>query len=383
MAAELSSKFTVGGQELKNRIVLAPLTRSRCEVTKDPYDIKNSLPNELHVEYYSQRASGGLLITEGTQVSELGWGWMCAPKMIEDAHAEAWKPVTKAVHDKDGLIYMQLWHLGRQTHSSFHPTTQKIVSASDVKMAGEAKTVTGEKVEPETPVPLTKEEIQDTIADFVNAARLAKIAGFDGVEIHSANGYLVDQFLQKRTNKRTDEYGGSMENRMRLLKEIVEGIIAEGSFPANRIGFRLSPNGVFGDMGSDDNNVMFPYVAKEMNKYGLAYLHVMDGLGFGYHNLCPPVTMYDFRKVWDGPLMCNVGLTKDEAKGMLRSGTTDLVAVGRPYISNPDLADRWINDWPLNSDADYMTWWQAGIGAKGYTDYPFYEPKEETEKKDE
>ncbi|KAL3922184.1 MAG: hypothetical protein SGILL_002344 [Bacillariaceae sp.] len=268
---------------------------------------------------------------------------------------------------------------GRQSHSSFHPATNKIVSASDVKMAGEAKTVAGEKAEPETPVPLTKDEIADTVADFVNGARLAKIAGFDGVEIHSANGYLIDQFLQSRTNKRTDEYGGSMENRVRILKEIVEAMIAEGSFPANRIGFRLSPNGAFGDMGSEDNNTMFPFVAKEMNKYGLAYLHVMDGLGFGYHNLCPVVTMYDFKKVWDGPLMSNVGLTKDESKGMLRSGTTDLVAIGRPYISNPDLAERWINDWPLNKESDYMDWWQVGAGAKGYTDFPFYEPAEKKE----
>jgi N-ethylmaleimide reductase len=377
MAADLSSKFTVGGQELKNRIVLAPMTRARCEVTEDPFDIRNSLPNELHVEYYSQRASGGLLITEGTQISELASGWMCAPKIINQAHVEAWKPVTKAVHDKGGLIYIQLWHLGRQSHSSFHPTTNKIVSASDVKLTeGKAKTITGENVEPETPVPLTKEEIQDTVAAFVNAARLAKVAGFDGVELHGANGYLIDQFLQKRTNKRTDEYGGSMENRMRLVKEIIEGIIAEGSFPANRVGLRMSPNGAFGDMGSDDNNVMFPFVAKELNKYGLAYLHVMDGLAFGYHNLSPPVTMYDFRKVWDGPLICNVALTKDEAKGMLRSGTTDLVAVGRPYISNPDLADRWINDWPLNDEADYASWWQIGFGAKGYTDFPFYKAEE-------
>ena len=250
-------------------------------------------------------------------------------------------------------------------------------------MAGKAKTVKGDEVEPETPVPMTKEEIDQAVADFVNAARLAKIAGFDGVEVHSANGYLIDQFLQAKTNKRTDEYGGSMENRMRFLKEIVEGIIAEGSYPANRVGFRLSPNGVFGDMGSEDNNVMFPFVAKEMNKYGLAYLHVMDGLGFGYHNLCPVVTMYDFKNVWDGPLMCNVGLTKDEAKGMLRSGTSDLVAVGRPYISNPDLAERWINDWPLNSDSDYSDWWQVGAGAKGYTDFPFYEPKDGEDKKEE
>ena len=291
---------------------------------------------------------------------------------------EAWKPVTDAVHAEGGLIFMQLWHLGRQSHSTFHPKTNKIVSASDVKITtGKSKTVKGEDVDHETPVPLSLDEIQQTIQDFVNGAKRAKLAGFDGVEIHSANGYLVDQFFQKQTNKRTDKYGGSMSNRARLLIEIVEGIIKEGSFSANQIGFRLSPNGAYGDMGSEDNNVMFPYVASRMNKYGLAYLHLMDGLAFGYHNKCPPVTAMDMKKVWDGPIICNCGLTKDVAKGMLRSGSADLVCFGRPYISNPDLAERLINDWPLNDDPPYEFWWTPGFGAKGYTDYPFYKPTEE------
>jgi N-ethylmaleimide reductase len=273
-------------------------------------------------------------------------------------------------------LFFPHWQ-GRQTHSSFHPTTNKIVSASAVRIEnGEAKVIDGSKVPYETPVPLTKEEIKQTVAEFVNGARLAKMAGFDGVEIHSANGYLIDQFLQSSTNLRTDEYGGSMENRVRLLREVVEGIIAEGSFPANRIGFRLSPNGTFGDMGSADNDVMFPYVASEMNKYGLAYLHVMDGVGFGFHNKCEVVTMCDFRKVWDGPLISNIGHTKESGEAMLRSGTTDLVAYGRLYISNPDLADRLINNWPLNPDATYPDWWTVGMGAKGYTDFPFYQADE-------
>lgn len=159
---------------------------------------------------------------------------------------------------------------GRQSHSSFHPTTNKIVSASDIKIStGHSKTIKGENVEHETPTPLSKDEIKETIQDFVRGARHAREAGFDGVEIHAANGYLVDQFLQSSSNKRTDEYGGSFENRIRFLKEIVESMIEEGSFPANRIGFRLSPNGNFGDMGSEDNDELFPYIAKEMNKYGL------------------------------------------------------------------------------------------------------------------
>jgi len=375
----LFSKFTLGGQELQNRMVLAPMTRSRCEPTPDDlFSIKNSMPNERMVEYYTQRASAGLIITEGTQISELSWGWMCAPKIETEEHATAWKKVTDAVHEKGGIIYLQLWHLGRQSHSSFHPATNKIVSASDIKISiGESKTITGEKVEHETPTPLTKDEIKETIQDFVRATRLAKEAGFDGVEVHGANGYLIDQFLQSCSNNRTDEYGGSFENRVRFLKEIVEAMIDEGSFPANRIGFRLSPNGNFGDMGGEDNYEMFPYVAKEMNKYGLAYLHLMDGFGFGFHNKCKAVTSFDIKKNFDGPIIVNVGLTKDMGEGLLRSGTADLAAYGRPYIANPDLVERFQNDWPLNDSASHETWWDAECRTTGYTDYKAYVPAEE------
>lgn len=326
-------------------------------------------------EYYEQRASGGLLITEATHISEEGFGWRNAPMISKPEHVEGWKKVTERVHAKNGLIYLQLWHMGRQCHSSFHPSTQRVVSASEVPMKGEVANIHGEKVPGEVPHALTVDEIKSTIQDYVNAARLAKEAGFDGIEIHSANGYLVDQFLQSSTNKRNDEYGGSMENRVRFLKELVEALIEEGSFPANRIGFRLSPNGAFGDMGSEDNNEMFPFVAKEMNKYGLAYMHVMDGLGFGFHNKCPPVTAAQLRKVFDGPIMANVGLTRDVAEGMIRSGAVDLVAFGRLYISNPDLPERFANNWPVEPEAAYEHWW-GPTGAKGYTDFPTYSPSE-------
>jgi N-ethylmaleimide reductase len=281
------------------------------------------------------------------------------------------------------------------------------VSASDIKISsGHSKTITGENVDHETPTPLTKDEIKETIQDFVRGARLAKEAGFDGVEIHSANGYLVDQFLQSCSNNRTDEYGGSFENRVRFLKEIVEAMIEEGSFPANRIGFRLSPNGNFGDMGSEDNYEMFPYIAKEMNKYGLgkswqlqavccyrtryfvahtllffmycaAYLHLMDGLGFGFHNKAKVVTSFDIKKNFDGPVIVNVGLTKDMGEGVLRSGTAELAAYGRPYIANPDLVERFQNDWPLHESASHETWWDPACKTKGFTDYKTYEPTAE------
>jgi len=372
---QILSKLKMGDMELKNRLVLAPLTRARGTPTEDPFDPVSRIPNDIQALYYEQRASGGLVVTEGTGITEEGYGWRNAAAIYTDEHVEGWRKVTDRVHAKDGKIFCQLWHMGRQAHSSYHPTTKRTVSASTEKMAGNVKTIDGKDVEGEVPHALTVEEIKSTIADFVNAAEKAKAAGFDGVEIHAANGYLPDQFLQSKTNKRTDEYGGSKENRIRFLKEITEAIIASGAFPANSIGFRISPNGAFGDMGSEDNFDMFTYVAKEMNQYGLAYLHIMDGLGFGYHGKDKAVTCADIRKNFDGVIMANVGLTKEIAEGLVRSGACDLVCFGRLYISNPDLAERFANDWPLTDPAPYETWWQH-TAEKGYTDWPFYEPKE-------
>jgi N-ethylmaleimide reductase len=290
---------------------------------------------------------------------------------------DGWKKVTDAVHAKEGVIFLQLWHMGRQAHSSFHPATGKTVSASAIAIeGGHAKTVTGEDCPYEVPVPLTVEEIKQTVQDFVHAGQLAKAAGFDGVEIHGANGYLIDQFLQSSTNERGDEYGGSVENRFRLLKEILDAMIADGSFPANRIAVRISPNGAYGGMGSADNVETFTYVAQKLNEYGLAYLHVMDGLGFGFHAKCRIFRLFDIKKNFTGPVISNITLTKEIAEGIVRSGAADLVAFGRKYISNPDLAARFANDWPLNEEPPYEHWWQH-IGATGYTDYPFYEEKKE------
>merc|ERR1712232_424490 len=273
---------------------------------------------------------------------------------------------------------------GRFTHSSFHPSTSDIMGASAIPIGtGHAKDIHGTDVEHEVPRALTIEDIKATVQDYVKATRLAKEAGFDGVEVHNANGYLLDQFVQSHSNKRTDEYGGSMENRFRFTREVLEGLIADGAFPSNRIEIRLSPNGVFGDMGSEDNDQMFPYIARELSKFDLAYMHVMDGLGFGYHNKCPPVTVYDMKREFGGLVICNVGLTKELGEGMLRSGAADLACYGRLYISNPDLPERFANDWPLNPDAEYMDWWHRE-GAQGYTDFPFYkEKKMEEEKKAE
>lgn len=298
--------------------------------------------------------------------------------MYTDEHVAGWKKVVDRVHAKDGKIFLQLWHMGRQAHSSFHPTTNRTVSASNIPMGGKVKTLEMEDVEGEIPHALTLEEIKTTIQDYVAAAKRADEAGFDGVEVHGANGYLIDQFLQSCSNVRTDEYGGSWDGRIKFLKDVVEALIESG-YAANKIGFRISPNGAFGGMGSEDNSEFFPFVAKEMNKYDLAYMHVMDGLGFGYHGKCKVVTCADLRKHYDGIIICNVGLTKEIAEGMIRSGAADMACFGRLYISNPDLPERFANNWPVAESAPYESWW-GPTGSKGYTDFPTHEQEEEAKK---
>jgi len=375
---QILDKLTIGGDlELKNRVVLAPLTRARCTPTEDPLDPASNVPNDIMVDYYSQRASGGLIITEATAISEAASGWRNAPHIRTLEEVAAWKKVVDAVHEKNGVIFLQLWHMGRQGHVSFHPTSNKTLAPSAIPMNDvKIKSANGKDEVGQVPHEMTLDDIKQTIEDYTTAAKLCKEAGFDGVEIHAANGYLIDTFLQSSTNTRTDEYGGSLENRFRLLKEVFEAIVDSGAYPASRIAFRISPNGAFGDMGSADNKEMFTYVAQAMNEYKPAYLHIMDGLGFGFHNKCPVVTTSDIRKNFEGPIMANVGLTKDIAEGLVRSGTVDLCAFGRLYISNPDLPERFANNWPIEPEAAYENWWYP-TGAKGYTDYAFYKGEEE------
>ena len=207
------------------------------------------------------------------------------------------------------------------------------------------------------------------VADYRRAAERAKAAGFDGVEVHSANGYLIDTFLQSKTNHRTDQYGGSVENRYRFLKEVVEGVTSV--WPAHRVGVRLSPNGAFNDMGSPDYREQFTFVASQLDRFGLAYLHVMDGLAFGFHELGEPMTLAEFRQVFHNPLMGNCGYTQEKAETAIAEGNSDLIAFGRPFISNPDLVRRFKNGWPLAEPAE-MSDWYSPIGGKGYTDFPTY-----------
>lgn len=356
----LSQPFKLRDLNLPNRIVLAPMTRSRAGIKR--------LPNALMAEYYAQRSSAGLLITEATTISEEANGWNESPGVYTDAMTEGWKLTTKAVHQKGGVIFLQLWHMGRSSHSSFH-NGKLGVAPSAIKINEEyIHTPTGKQPH-EVPRALETTEIPRVVEDYRKAAERAKAAGFDGVEIHGANGYLIDEFLQAKTNHRTDQYGGSIENRYRFLKEVVEAVTSVWS--ANRVGVRLSPNGVFNDMGTPDFREQFTYVATQLDKYGLSYLHVMDGLAFGFHKLGEPMTLAEFRKVFHGPLIGNCGYTKEAAEKMISDGDADLIAFGRPFISNPDLVERFRNGWPLAPLAE-MTDWYSPIGEKGYTDFPNY-----------
>ncbi len=343
---------------VSNRIALAPLTRGRAGVAR--------LPNRLMAEYYAQRSSAGLIITEATTISEEANGWNESPGIYTDEMAEGWKLTTNAVHDKGGVIFLQLWHMGRASHSSFH-SGRPVVAPSAIKISeGEIHTPAGNQPH-EVPRALETSEIPRVVEDYRRAAERAKGAGFDGVEIHAANGYLIDQFLQSKTNHRTDKYGGNVENRYRFLKEVVQGITTV--WPAHRVGVHLAPNGTYNEMGSLDFREQFSFVAGQLDRFGLAYLHVVDGLAFGFHKLGEPMTLAEFRKVFYGPLIGNCGYTKETAEQAIAAGHADLISIGRPYISNPDLVERFKNGWPLAEIAP-MSDWYSPTGAKGYTDFP-------------
>ena len=358
---QLLEPFEMHDLTLANRVVLAPLTRARSGVSR--------IPNALMAEYYAQRASAGLIISEATSISPQGNGWNQSPGIYSDEMVEGWKLTTEAVHAQGGRVFLQLWHTGRASHSDFH-NGEMPVSASAIAITGDGiHTPDGQKKDYEVPKALGTDEIPGIVEDYRRAAERAKAAGFDGVEIHSANGYLLDQFLQSKTNLRTDQYGGSMENRYRILSEVVEAVASV--FPANRVAVRLAPNGGFNDMGSPDYREQFTYIAQQLDQYGLAYLHVMDGTTFGFHELGEPVALSEFRKVFHGPLMGNVGYTEETAEAAIASGNADLIAFGRPFIPNPDLVERFANDWPLAESADMSTWYSND--EKGYTDYPKYD----------
>ena len=344
---------------LPNRVVMAPMTRSRAG--------EAGLPNELMAKYYRQRADAGLIITEGTHISTQAIGWWQAPGVYTGQMEEDWQPVTDAVHEAGGRIYLQLWHTGRASHSLLRTDHTLPVSSSALRIEGGKSIHTPQgKKDYEVPYALKTHEIPAVVTSYVLATRRAKSAGFDGVEIHSANGYLLDQFLQSKVNHRTDRYGGSVENRARLLLEVADAVM--DAWSPESVGVRLSPNGIYNDVGSPDFREQFLYAATELGQRGLGYLHVMDGLGFGFHELGEPMTLKEFRAVFPGAIIGNVGYKKESAEERIASGDADLIAFGRPFITNPDLVERFEKDLPLAPFDDQSHWYS--FGPEGYADYP-------------
>ncbi len=359
----LFAPLRVGALELSHRVVLAPLTRMR---STPPGDV----PNSLNATYYGQRASkGGLLITEATQVSRQGKGYPGAPGIHSEEQVEGWKLVTESVHAKGGYIFLQLWHVGRMSHSSLHPEAGLPVSASALAPQDGSKAYTADfrQAEFETPRALELAEIPGIVEQYRRGAENAKAAGFDGVEIHGANGYLLDQFLEDKTNRRTDRYGGSIENRARLMLEVVDAVV--GVWSKDRVGVRLSPFGKFLDMGDSDPVALFTYVLQQLSNRGVAYAHVIETrVGEdGRPAADTPRTSEVFRNAFSGAFISAGGYSAETAEQTIAAGFVDAVAFGRHFIANPDLPKRFRINSPLNP-YDRSTFY--GGAEKGYTDYP-------------
>jgi len=360
--SKLFSPVQVGPYKLAHRVVMAPLTRMRS----DPGDI----PNDMMMEYYSQRATkGGLIITEATPVSIRGYGYAKAPGIYSDKQIAGWKKITDAVHAKAGYIFMQLWHVGRQSSVELQPQGDAPVAPSAVKAEGHAYTENG-PVPFSMPRALEMDEIPAIIEEFRTGAMRAKAAGFDGVELHGANGYLPDQFLQDGSNKRTDAYGGPIENRARLMLELTEALVSV--WGGDKVGVRIAPSGSYGSMSDTTPDATFGYLADQMNKFGLAYLHVVEPRVYGAEVLeegKPPIAAEQLRKIFKGTIIVAGGFKHESADAILENGFADLVAFGRDFISNPDLPARMERGLPLNSyDRDSF----YGGDHRGYIDYPFY-----------
>ena len=365
----LFSPLQVGPYLLQHRVVMAPLTRMRAERS-------SFAPRALNAEYYGQRATpGGLIIAEASPVMATGRGNPATPGIYSDEQTRGWRGVVDAVHAKGGLIFLQLWHVGRVSHSSFQPGGALPVAPSAVPIAGNgmmAMTADGKVVPYETPRALETGEVKGIVDAFRRAAGNALKAGFDGVEIHGANGYLLEQFLQSHTNLRTDQYGGSIEYRARLLMEITQAAIEV--WGANRVGVRLSPYGVANGSGEADPMPLYTHVIKALDALGLAYLHFIEPRSSGagraevnHQNV--PSTMVLFRPIWRGVLISAGGFTGETAEAAIAEGHADAIAFGRIFISNPDLPRRLQHGFPLTP---YNRATFYGGEEVGYTDYPVH-----------
>jgi N-ethylmaleimide reductase len=365
----LFSPLKVGPYQLKHRVALAPLTRLRAA--------KPSLaPRPLNAEYYAQRATpGGLLIAEASPVLPTGFGNPGVPGVYSEAQVEGWKKVVDAVHAKGAFIFLQLWHVGRVSHSSYQPDGTLPIAPSAVAIPEDIKTMTadGKVVSYETPRAIETDEIPAIIEAYKQAARNALAAGFDGVEIHGANGYLIEQFLQSRTNLRSDRYGGSIESRVRFLLEVTQAAI--DVWGADRVGVRLSPYGIANGSGEAEPMPLYTHAIEQLNPLGLAYLHFIEprssGAGRADVNWQGvPSAMVVYRPIWKGVLITAGGFTGEAAEAAIAEGHADAIAFGRIFISNPDLPLRLQHGYPL-TPYDRKTFY--GGDAAGYTDYPFYD----------
>lgn len=354
---DLFSPLQLGAISLKNRMVMAPLTRNRAG--------EGGVPQAMNVTYYEQRASAGLIVTEATPISAMAHGYPALPGIYTPAQIAGWKEVTDAVHAKGGKIVIQLWHVGRISHPSLIGG-ETPVAPSAIKPAGQAFTYQGLQ-DYVTPRALDKSELPGIVQDYVHATQCAMAAGFDGVEVHSANGYLLDQFLRDGSNQRNDEYGGSLENRARLLMEVLQAVTT--TIGADKVGVRLSPVNPFNDMRDSDPQAIFNYVADSLNQFNLAYLHVVEG-GIHSGGETQPFDFSAMRQLFKGAYMANLAYDKARGNAAIASGHADCIAFGVPFIANPDLVERFKQDAPLNQ-ADANTFY--GGDAHGYTDYPFLE----------
>ncbi|NBL89771.1 MULTISPECIES: alkene reductase [Proteus] len=361
----------LGRHQLRNRIVLPPLTRSR---SSQP----GNIPNELMATYYAQRAGAGLMVTEGTQIEPRGQGYAWTPGIYSPEQIEGWKKITQAVHDKGSVIFAQLWHVGRVSHTSLQPHGDAPISASDIPAKGvkvfiETAPHQGALVDPSIPRALTTDEVKQVVQLYAQAARNAMDAGFDGVEIHSANGYLVNQFISSQSNNRDDEYGGSLKNRLRFLKEIVETVSKE--IGSENLGVRFSPlfsstkeERVYLGIVEDDPRETYIEAVKILEDSHVAYLSIAEA---DWDNA--PEMPIDFRKdirqIFSGAIFYAGRYTAERAIKLIKEGLADMIAFGRPFIANPDLPERIAHNWQLNN-VDHTSLY--GGDAKGYTDYPAY-----------
>jgi N-ethylmaleimide reductase len=348
--------WALGPLQLKNRMVMAPLTRSRAR--------GGNVPSEMAADYYSQRAGASLIITEATQATSDGQGYIDTPGVFSEAQVTEWKKVTDAVHEKGGLIFVQLWHVGRISHPDFRGGKAPVAPSAIAPRGMQSYTAKGFQDIP-APRALETAEIADIVAGFHQAAKNAQAAGFDGVEVHGANGYLLDQFLEDSTNQRTDAYGGSMENRARLLFEVIDAVTAV--WGSVRVGVRLSPGGSFNDMGDSQPQETFGYVVQRLAELNLAYLHLIEQPQPEGESATLDLTAHFFRPMYPGTIIVAGGYTLERANAVLKSGAANLVAFGKLFIANPDLVERFKQGAPLNTPNPETFY---GGGAEGYIDYP-------------